>query len=317
MKSLTKTAFLVLTTSFATAAAPMEHEWQPVKRSSVLSGVRVSGRVVPQDGGLNIESARVQGRVLTILKREGERIQPGMALYEISSGECSSLAEERRVAVSKDLPELIESVQKRERQLGLRVEGSSCKIVADHGGVLTKRSLESGAAFNIGDAVATLLDTRRLTVEIEVPERDQAKVRAGQEIKLQIASDPNKIYTTKIQGTVPAIDPTSRTMKARLRPFTLPHDVSLDALVFGDVATGTGDALLNVPTSALVFNRNQQYVISGGEQKPQAVQVLVVSENETATAVRATKEGALKEGDLIATKGAIFLFKKLNGETLP
>lgn len=301
----------------ALAFAANEHDWQAVKRSTSAAGVRVSGRVVAQDGGLNIESARVQGRVLTILKREGEHIAPGTALYEISSAECFSLAEERRVAQSKNLPELLDGVKRREHQLGLRLDGESCKIVADKAGVLTKRSLESGAAFNVGDAVATTLDTKRMTVEIEVPEKDQSRVREGQAVKLQFASDPDNSYDANVQSTVPAIDPATRTMRARLKPLRLPSNVSLDALVFGDIQTGSGDAMLNVPTASLVFHRNQQYVVAGGEEKPQAVPVYVVNENELQTAIRPVKEGQLKEGDLVATRGAIFLFRKLAGDVTP
>lgn len=306
---------LLLWTALAFAAN--DHGWQPIKLSQSAAGVRVSGRVVAQDGGLNIESARVPGRVITILKREGEHIVPGTALYEISSAECFSLAEERRVAQSKNLPELLEGVKRRERQLGLRLEGDSCKIVADKAGVLTKRSLESGAAFNVGDAVATTLDTKRMTVEIEVPEKDQARVREGQDVRLQFASDPDNTYDAKVQSTVPAIDPATRTMRARLKPLKLPGNVSLDALVFGDIQTGTGDAMLNVPTASLVFHRNQQFVVAGGEEKPLAIPVYVVNENESQTAIRPLRAGSLKEGDLVATRGAIFLFRKLAGDVTP
>ena len=293
-----------------------EYEWVPTEKSSSFSGVTVTGRVIPQDGALNIESARVQGRVLGILRREGETVTEGTPLYSISSAECFSLLEERRVAVSKQLTELIEGVGKREKQLGLKLQGDQCFAVASHTGILTKRSLESGASFNAGDALANTLDTEHLTIELDVPERDQARVRTGQKVRFQFASNPGQSFTTLVQNVVPTIDPTTRTSKARLTPLRLPKNVSLDALVFGEVDIGHHEPILKVPSSALVFYRNQQFVVAGGDLKPVSVAVLVVSETDAKSAVRPIKEGALNEGDLVATKGAIFLFKKLAAETL-
>lgn len=296
----------------STSALAMDYAWKPIERSEAAGGgVSVTGRVIPQDGALNIESARVAGRVLTILRREGEAVSVGTPLYWISSAECSSLGEERRVAVAKNIPELIEGVQNREQQLGLRIKNEQCAVVAGHAGILTRRNLESGATFNIGDALATTLDTRRLTVEVDVPERDQARVKAGQAVRFQFASNPGEVFRSKIQNAVPTIDPVTRTSKARLKPTRLPGNVSLDALVFGEIETGKSEPILSVPSTALVFFRNRQYVISGGEEAPAPVPVLVVNENDHASSIRPAQAGALREGDLVATKDAIFLMKRL------
>ena len=296
-------------------AADSQYDWKPIEKSNSVSGVNVTGRVVPQDGALNIESARVQGRILAILRREGELITEGMPLYSISSAECFSLLEERRVATTKQLSELLKGVEKREKQLGLKLEGDRCYVISSHAGVLTKRNMESGSSFNPGDALATTLDTKRLTIELDVPERDQSHVKAGQKVVFQFASNPGQLFSTRVQNVVPTIDPTTRTSKARLTPMRLPPNVSLDALVFGEVDTGRHEPILKVPSSALVFNHNQQFVISGGSVKPVAVAVQVVSETDSMSAVRPARVGDLNEGDLIATKGAIFLYKKLSDES--
>jgi multidrug efflux pump subunit AcrA (membrane-fusion protein) len=319
MKKRTSICAILLALAPATHAwsATSEYEWKPIEKSALLSDVNVTGRVIPQDGALNIESARVQGRVLGILRREGESVSEGTPLYSISSVECFSLLEEKRVAASKQLQELVDGVEKREKQLGLKLEGNQCFAVASHAGILTKRNLESGASFNAGDPLANTLDTRRLTIELDIPERDQARVNVHQKVTFQFASNPGETFTAQVLNVVPTIDPTSRTSKARLTPVRLPKNVSLDALVFGEVDTGHHEPILKVPSSALVFFHNQQFVVAGGDAKPAAVPILVISETDNQSAVRPVKEGTLHEGDLIATKGAIFLLRKLMTDGLP
>ena len=288
-------------------------EWKPVERSSSISGITVSGKVVPQDGALNIESARVAGRALAILRREGERVGVGTEIFEISSAECFQLQEERRVAAAKKLDELTAGVGRREHQLGLKLVGDKCFAVSNHDGILTKRNVESGASFNSGDALATILDTRRMTVEFDVPERDQPHVRVGQTATFQFASNSDKSYTGQVLNVVPTIDPVTRTSKARIKvDGSFPKDVSLDALVFGEVQTGGQIMTFKVPSSALVFYHDKQYLIKGPADQPKSVGVQVLSESDSVSAIRPLAVEDLKEGDLVASSGAIFLLKKLN-----
>jgi Cu(I)/Ag(I) efflux system membrane fusion protein len=307
----------ILLKTHLAAASTSQVEWSTVEKSSGGSGITATGRVVPQDGALNIESARVQGRVIGILRREGEQTVVGTPLYSISSAECFSLVEENRVATSKKIPELLDGLVKREKQLGLRLKGDACEAVATHGGVLTKRSLESGASFNSGDVMATILDTKKLTIELDVPERDQSRVQPGQKVKLQFASNPGETFSTEIQNVVPTIDPTTRTSKARLIPTRLPKNISLDALVFGDIQIGHDQPTLKVPSTALVFLNSEQYVVAGGEGNARAVPVVVINENDSQSTVRPKKTGSLKEGDQVAVRGAIFILRKIVHGSLP
>jgi multidrug efflux pump subunit AcrA (membrane-fusion protein) len=290
-------------------------DWKPIEKGKSFSGVSVTGRVVPQDGALNLESARVQGRVLSILKREGEHVKEGDFLYSISSGECVSLVEEKRVAEDRKIAELITSADRREKQLGIKLIHDQCMIVATHSGVITKRNLESGGVFNLGDTLATILDIHRLGIEIDISEQDQSQVKTGEKVSFQFPSHPDKKYVARIQTIVPTIDSVTRSVKARLENIALPKDTTLDALIFGEIDNGDHQTALQVPASALVFKHNQQYVISGDEKSPRAVAVQVISEADASVSIRPVKPGELKAGDLIATKGAIFIFQKLQGAT--
>src|ERR1700692_2164469 len=75
-----------------------DYQWAKVEVAELNSGIKVTGRMIPQDGALNIESSRVAGRILSILRREGDRVYIGTPLFEVSSAECFSLIEEKKVA---------------------------------------------------------------------------------------------------------------------------------------------------------------------------------------------------------------------------
>ena len=302
----------------AHAESPSDsYDWTPAKKEVSTNNVSVTGRVVPQDGAMSVESARVQGRVVSLMKREGEKVKEGDSLFEVSSAECISLQEEKRLAASHELAELTSSTDKREKQLGIKLVGDHCYLVASHAGVVTKRNAESGATFNQGDPLATILDLSRLTVELDLPEKDQMNVHVGQPVTLQFASRSGKELTGKVESIVPTIDATARTSKARVSNVHLPVGTSLESLVYGQIRTSESGYSLNIPSSALVFAHNQQYVVAKLSNKATPVAVTVIGESGSNSSVRPLKTNALKENDLVASRGAPFLYKQLTSEVVP
>ncbi|PWU18337.1 MAG: hypothetical protein C5B49_07270 [Bdellovibrio sp.] len=302
---------------FLSAAALETYAWTGVKLSNFNSIVKVTGRVTPQEGALNIESARVQGRILGILAREGDRVKPGDPLLLVNSAECQSLTEEKRVAEKRQIPDLLEGVNNREKQLGLRIRDNRCEIVSSFAGSVTKRGVESGATFNVGDALMTVLDTKRMSVELDLAERDLGAVRTGQRVQFHLASEPNKAYASVVKAVVPAIDAASRTVRVRLQPVTLSNHANLDGMIFGEIETGSGDPVFAIPSQALVFSQNTRFVVKGPESKPVVVEVDVLGEANNTASVRPKQKGGLKDGDLVATNNAIFLFRKVNESSGP
>ncbi len=298
---------LMLCPGFALGA---EVEWGPIGWGENVSILRVPGKVIPKEGALSIESARIQGRVTSILKREGEHVQTGEPLFLISSAECISLTEEKRVAEDRGLQELIAGAKVREEQLGIDVAGGQCRLLATHSGTIVKRQIELGAAFNVGDALATVLDVGNLNVELDLPERDQAFIKSGQQVKIQLPAYPGRFFEGHVERILPSIDPQTRTLKVRLSNIKLPAGTTLDALVLAEIDVKSNERVLKVPTTALVFHDNQQYVVKNSS-RPTAVPVEVVNETENESSVRPWKKDDLRPTDEIAIKGAIFVFGSL------
>lgn len=104
-------------------------------------------------------------------------------------------------------------------------------------------------------------------------------------------------------------DSTSRTTKVRVQPVKIASATTQDSLIFGEIDTGSNEAILKVPSAALVFSRNHQYVIKGPAEKMSAVEIQVIGESDNFSSVRPVKSGQLAGGDLVAGRGGIFLLK--------
>lgn len=282
--------------------------WGEVKNGMLVGSFRVSGKIVPLEGALNIQSARAAGRVLSILRKEGEKVSQGAPLLLVNSAECVTLEEEGRVAENKHLEELSTSVKRRSEELDLRPTHGRCELISSAAGTITKRLAEVGTAFNIGDALFHIVDTGRLTIDLEVPEKDTPRLAVGKRVSVTLPSDPGEAYIAKIDNVVPALDTVTRTSRVRLTPVAFRRIPSIDAFVTGDIETDSRESSLLVPSSALVFYQDKQWVVKQSEPKPSLVPVEVVNESDNQSAIRAP--GLLKAGDKVLVKGAIYQFRK-------
>lgn len=301
---------------FILCASPVwcdDVEWGTVTIGKPQTVLGVSGKIIPQEGALSIESARVQGRIVSILKREGETVNEGDPLFNINSAECLSLHEEKKNAETRGVRELIDATQRREEQLGMKVFDGTCQILATHAGTLMRRQVELGSAFNIGDPLATILDISHLTVELEIPERDLPQVKLGQSVNVRLPGAANQNFRSIIQHILPTIDPVTRTGKVRLANLALPHGTTLDSLVFADVETGNDQRVLKVPAQAVVFHHNRRYVVKKNGSQSVPVSVEVLNESDHFSSVKPSYDDNLKAGDQIAIKGAIFLLQTESG----
>lgn len=285
-----------------------------IESSHLTNGLRVTGKIIPIEGTLYIESARFAGRVSSMLVKEGDEITPGKKLLAINSAECLSLYQEKKMATSRHLTDMQKVVSVRETQLGMKAEENACYIVASKAGVITKKMVEAGSNFNIGDNLFTVINKHSLTVELDIPERDASKLKVGQKVKISRSSNPDKSYDSTINAIIPSLSSVSRTVKARLTKIAFDNNPSLDEFVYGEIQLGTGDVLFKVPSSSIVFTDDKDYILKIMDKTIQKVEVTVVSEGDTFFLVKEKTLHSLKVGDTIISEGAIYQMQKMNGK---
>jgi multidrug efflux pump subunit AcrA (membrane-fusion protein) len=290
-----------------------EYQWTQVVAGEEITGIRTTGRIIPQAGALKNQSANTQGRITSVLKKEGDEVMPGTPLFLVNDSECESLAEEKALAQKNGVQDLIDAANQREKELGVKVESGQYEIVSLFKGVILQNLVSAGTIYNQGQQLVNILDMHKLTVELDFAEKYVSDLHRGQKVTFQLASDSQTSYSSTIDTIVPTIDPNQRTTIVRLRPVALPAEVNLSELVYGIVQTGENQAILKVPSTSLVFSHDKQYVMKGDEKNPVAVEVQVVNETDELSSVRPVNPGELKDGDMVASEGGIFLWAKLNG----
>ena len=293
------------------------YEWVTIKKNHALSEIKVTGRVIPQEGAIKFESSHLQGRISQYKVKEGDQVKKGASLFTISSAECISLREEKKIAFDKSLSDMYQGLIKRESELGIKLNSDSCDIIATSSGVVTKRFFEIGALFNIGDNLMTILNNKRLTVEFDLPEQDLSKVHNGQIVEFKLASHENQIFRTTIKSIVPTVDPISRTVKVKVDERKLEIFGTLESMVFGGILCQASDESFSVPSKALVFKNNSHFLIIGPKENPKPIEVTIVEEYKDNSSIQPKHKDDLTEKDLVASKQVIFLMNRMaDGSTL-
>src|SRR5262249_31028855 len=104
------------------------------------------------------------------------------------------------------------------RMAQIRVDDT--RIVAPFAGYVSQKALEVGAAVsnqaaatsNASVPILTLQDINPVKIQMEIPEREVARVRPGATVRLTADAYPDRRFGGTIRQIVHALDPRTRTM---------------------------------------------------------------------------------------------------------
>jgi membrane fusion protein (multidrug efflux system) len=127
-----------------------------------------------------------------------------------------------QIATSESQVNLAES-QVEQQQSGMRMARmrvDDTRLIAPFPGYVSQKALDVGAAVssqaaatsNASVAILIVQDIDPVKVQIEVPERDVARVRVGNTVRLTSDAYPNRTFGGTVQRVVHALDPRTRTM---------------------------------------------------------------------------------------------------------
>ncbi len=100
----------------------------------------------------------------------------------------------------------------------------NCEVKAPIGGIILTKSADKGAlvspmSFNVAAGICSIADLSKLEVEIDVPERQVTRLKAGQECLLQADADTNRRYRGVVDRVMPIADDTKNVVKVRIRAY--------------------------------------------------------------------------------------------------
>jgi membrane fusion protein, heavy metal efflux system len=182
---------------------------------------------------------------------------------------------------------------------------SQIPVIAPVGGEVVERLVGPGQLLIAGATqIFTISDMNMVWVVVNVYQSDLAFVHAGDSVDVSTDSYP-EVFHGKISYIAPALDPSTRTLQARIVTSNPGKRLKKDMYVVASVQAGAIRDALTVPDAAVLRDTENQpfvYVQSGSNQF--ARRLVKVGESEGG---RTQVTEGLKEGERVVGDGGLFL----------
>ncbi len=252
-------------------------------------------------------AAEVSGKIIEILVESGEMVAANQVLLRVDPSSLK-LQEQAAKADLKRLSVLIQNEGKRVNRLtdlgkkdyvsrsglddanaqlaGYKAQAQAAnaqlelvqdqlnrtEIKAPFAAKIDQRLVSLGDYLRPGTPVFTLAETDRLQARLPVPEVAAGKIRSGQLVEVNIATDADIIVETKIQEIQPVITAGARSLVI-LADVTAAANRYPGATVRARILTGKNAAAILIPSAAIVRRPagDVVYIIYGNRAEEQVV----------------------------------------------
>lgn len=306
-----------------------------VKKVHAPQTIPVSGKLVFNVERLHLVSARVVGRLDTILVFEGANVTTGQPLAELYSPDFISAQSEYLLArntvrifsdsgsadLLNDARATEESAQNRLRILGASDQdiarlastgtpSTHLAIRAPINGKIIKRNMDPGAYLNIGDALMSIADTNQLWFVGNIYEQDLAKVRVGQQLQIQAAGFPDQRFGCRVNMIAASIDATTHTLPIRCDISNPKGALRPEMFVTANLKVGQREGFI-VPKSSVLRIRDSSYVVveqPGGKYERRLVPIMNLDDGRVAIL------SGLKADERVVVEGASLISELFSGK---
>jgi multidrug efflux pump subunit AcrA (membrane-fusion protein) len=140
----------------------------------------------------------------------------------------------------------------------------SAEIKAAQSGVVVGIYAEPGAHIDSAVPLVTIADSSRLRCGLDVYEKDIARVRKNQKVKIKVGAFPNETFWGTVSYISPRVDENSRTIKIRVDIANTGGKLKFGMFVKGFLEVGERDALA-VPETAVQNVKGKTFVFEAEE----------------------------------------------------
>jgi multidrug efflux system membrane fusion protein len=210
----------------------------------------------PQDVRLQLDGIRAQVAAaeanLRVARAEHERYKTLMNRQLVSRSQFDASENAYRSAQAR-----LEQARAEFDVASNQVDYTTLRATRD--GVVARRLIEVGQVVATGQTAFVLAADGEREVAINLPEQALERYSVGQNVSVEIWSQPGKQYPGRIRELSPAADEQSRTYSARVA-FTnadVPAELGQSALVS---IRSNGDVPLAVPLSAVTAEQGKAFV---------------------------------------------------------
>ncbi len=287
-----------------------------VERVPLSRRIDSVGYVGYDENRLHHVHLRTEGWVENLaVKFTGARVKEGDLLFELYSPKLVNAQEEYVQALSTNNKLLLTASRGRLRALGVpdglidRLEKTRkveqhVKSFAHRDGVVQELNIREGMFVDPATEAMSLVDLSSVWVMADVFEQQAQWLEIGQQAEMQIASAPGKVWKGQVDYIYPSLDPTTRTLKVRLR-FDNPDEL-LKPNMYADVTifAAAKQDTLSIPREAVIHTGEGQRVIvalDAGKIAPRAVKTGI----EAGERIEITD--GLKEGEEVVVSGQFLI----------
>ena len=262
----------------------------------------------------------IAGRVAEFRFEEGQNVKKGSLLASLDSSEvraqlASATAQARldaqRLERAEDLHKknfISQQALDEARSNHARSQASQREIEAKLGkteirapfaGVAGLRQVSQGAYVAAGTDIARLEKIDQLKLDFRVPEAYLAKLKASQQVKVQVDAYPDDAFAGTIYAIEPAVDEATRTMLIRARVANA--QLKLRPGMFGrvQVQLAVREKAVWVPEQAIVPRGQDSFVFRVANGKAELVKVQTGARRVGEVEIRS----GVAAGDLVVTEG--------------
>ncbi len=183
---------------------------------------------------------------------------------------------------------------------------SEIPLLSPIGGEIVERDVSPGQLLTAGTTQAFVIsDMRNVWVLANVYQGDLAYVKVGDEVVIQTDSYPGTSFHGTISFVSPAVDPTTRTLQARIEVDNPGEKLKNNMYVTAVVTAGSVQNAIAVPDASILRDDENQpfvYVANGSNSFGRRSVDIGQSENGTTQVL-----SGLAPGDRIAGNGSLFL----------
>ncbi|MCC6316608.1 MAG: efflux RND transporter periplasmic adaptor subunit [Gemmatimonadaceae bacterium] len=305
----------------------------------------VTGAITYDANRVSHVGSRTDGRVVELGVDLGSRVRRGQVLVELESPEVGQIRadeqqaealvriarenfererrlEQQGITSRKELLEAEADLRRAEAALRsatdrLRVlgaghgDGGHFDLFAPFDGVVVTRNMSLGQMASPTDTLVTIADLSRVWIELDIFERDFARVRPGQAVAVTTAAYVDRRFPGRIVYVADVLDPAKRTARARVE---IPNGDG--ALKPGMFATATiavpagANAVVVVPDDAVQDVEGQPSVFVPGDT-PGEFRVVPVEVGDRLVDRRIVVRSGLVAGARVVVRGAFVLRSEL------
>lgn len=213
-------------------------------------GLPVTGTITYDQNRVSHIGPRTDGRIVRLDAELGARVNPGQIMAILESPEVGvtradlheaealvriqreNYERERRleaqgISSRKELLEAeaelrraeaaVQSATERLRTLGAADgEGAEFAVVSPFAGVVVQKHATLGEVASSSDQLFTVANLSRVWIELDVFERDLARVKTEQPVTVTTAAWPGRTFTGRVVYIADVLDAASRTVRARV-----------------------------------------------------------------------------------------------------